>query len=290
MQEFKTYHPIVNLIYFVFTIGFSCAFLHPACLLISLFCAFSSFILLKGAKALKKSLVYLLPVIIITALLNPLFNHRGVTIICFFPNGNPLTLESLLYGLSASIMLVSVIFWFACFSEVFTSDKFIYLFGKIIPSLSLVLSMTLRFVPLFSSQLKAVTNAQKCLGNDIARGNLIKRIKCGLSILSITITWAFEKSIDTADSMKSRGYGINKRTAFSNFVFRKRDIASLSGIIILALYVLIDSFTDAVSFQYFPYFKGSVFSLYSLSVYTAYFALLIYPVILEVCEVRKWKS
>lgn len=290
MQEFKTYHPIVNLIYFVFVIGFSCFFMHPVCLLISLFSAFLCFLMLKGKSALRASLKYLLPLIIVTALLNPLFNHRGVTVICFFPGGNPLTLESVLYGLSAAVMLVLVILWFSCFSEIFTSDKFIYLFGKVIPSLSLVLSMTLRFVPLFLSRLKAVANAQKCIGRDISGGNIINRIKSGLSILSITVSWAFENSIDTADSMKSRGFGLTKRTSFSIFSFGKKDKTALLGISLLGIYVLVGSLTGAVKFQYFPYVKGSVLSLYQLSVFVAYFVLLIYPVVLEFCEVRKWKS
>lgn len=286
MQEFKSYHPIVNLIYFVFSIGFSCTFLHPVCLIISLFCI----VLLKGKELFKKGFLYLIPLMLFTALLNPLFNHRGVTVICFLPSGNPLTAESIIYGLSAALMLICVILWFSYFTEIFTSDKFLYLFGKIIPSLSMVLSMTLRFVPLFLSRAKTVINAQKCIGNDISRGNIVKRTKTGLSVLGILITWALESSIDTADSMKSRGFGLSGRTAFSVFTFGKRDKAALFGILILGLYVLIGSFCGAVSFQYFPYIEKVTLSFHALSVFIAYFILLIYPVILKAYEVRKWKS
>jgi energy-coupling factor transport system permease protein len=31
-------------------------------------------------------------------------------------------------------MLISVITWFNCYSAVMTSDKFVYLFGRIIPA------------------------------------------------------------------------------------------------------------------------------------------------------------
>ena len=40
MNEFKTYHPIVNFTYFAFVIVFSCFFMHPACLVISLVSGF----------------------------------------------------------------------------------------------------------------------------------------------------------------------------------------------------------------------------------------------------------
>lgn len=61
-------------------------------------------------------------------------------------------------------MMVTVITWFSCCNVVMTSDKFVYLFGKLIPALSLILSMTLRFVPRFTAQIKVVTQAQRCVG------------------------------------------------------------------------------------------------------------------------------
>jgi energy-coupling factor transport system permease protein len=49
------------------------------------------------------------------------------------PLRNPLTLESIFYGLAAAVMLAAVVLWFGCYNEVMTSDKFIYLFGRVIP-------------------------------------------------------------------------------------------------------------------------------------------------------------
>jgi len=187
MKEFKTYHPFVNLIYFVFTIGFSMFFMHPLCLIISLLCGFVYSVMLKGRKAIKTNLIYMLPMLITMAVINPFFNHEGVTILGYFPSGNPLTLESVVYGFAAAIMLVSVICWFSCYNEIMTSDKFIYLFGRIIPSMSLVISMVFRFVPKFATQLKVVGNAQKCMGRDVSDGSIIKRIRAGLNILSIMV-------------------------------------------------------------------------------------------------------
>ncbi len=283
MSSFKSYHPLVNFIYFIFAIGFSCAFMHPVCLFISLFCA----LVLRGKS--EKELLYFIPLVIITAMLNPLFNHQGVTTLFFLPDGNAVTKEAVIYGISAAVMLICVIFWFMHLGEVFTSDKFIYLFGKIIPSLSLIISMTLRFVPLFFSRLKAVENAQRCIGKDVSSGSMKNRIKNGLSVLSITVTWAFESAIDTADSMKARGYGISKRTSFSIFTFEKKDLLSLFIILFLGIYVLTGSIKGTVSFQYFPYISAGSFSVYSLSVFLAYFMLLIFPAVIRLCEVRKWK-
>jgi len=205
MSAFAGYHPIIGFLYFTFVILFSMFFMHPVCLLISLLCSFLYSVKLNGKKALVFNLFYLLPMLVIAALMNPAFNHEGVTILAYLSNGNPVTLESIAYGIGAATMLVTVICWFSCYNVVMTSDKFIYLFGRIIPSLSLILSMVLRFVPKFKSQIKTISNAQKCVGRDVSNGSVLKRAKNGLTILSIMITWAMENAIETADSMKSRG-------------------------------------------------------------------------------------
>ena len=290
MNEFKTYHPIVNFIYFVFVIGFSCIFMHPVCLVISLLSGFTYSIMLKGNKAVKTNLIYMIPILLFAALINPAFNHEGITIIRYLPNGNPLTLESIAYGLAAATMIVSVICWFSCYTEVMTSDKFIYLFGRIIPSLSLILSMTLRFVPRFSAQLKTVANAQRCMGRDVSNGSMLERAKHGLSILSIMTTWALENAIETADSMKSRGYGHPGRTAFSIFTFDKRDKKALLCIMVFGIYTFVGNLMGGMYFRYFPSMKANYFGVFGLSVFIAYLTLCICPIIIEIWEVRKWKA
>ncbi len=290
MNEFKTYHPIVNFTYFVFVIGFSMFFMHPVCLGISLASGFTYSVMLKGRKALKTNLIYMLPMLIMMALINPAFNHEGMTIIKYLPSGNPLTLESIIYGLAAATMIVSVICWFSCYNEIMTSDKFIYLFGKIIPAMSLIISMTLRFVPKFATQLKVVANAQRCLGRDVSNGSIIQRAKHGLGILSIMITWSLENAIETADSMKSRGYGHPGRTAFSIFNFDKRDVKTLLCIVVLGVYTLVGNLMGGMYVSYFPSIKSAEISLFGVSVFVSYILLCIWPVIIEIREARKWKA
>ena len=290
MSEFKTYHPIVNFTYFVFVIGFSCFFMHPVCMFISLVSGFTYSVMLKGKKAIKTNLIYMIPMLLAVALINPAFNHEGFTIIAYLPSGNPLTLESIIYGICAATMIVSVICHFSCYNEIMTSDKFIYLFGKIIPAMSLIISMTLRFVPKFSAQLKVVTNAQRCMGRDVSSGSIIKRAKNGLNILSIMTTWVLENAIETADSMKSRGYGVPGRTAFSIFTFDKRDKKALICILVLGIYTLAGSLTGAINFRFFPSMKTAEVSVFGISVFIAYLLLCVSPIIIEIWEVRKWKA
>ena len=290
MNAFAGYHPAVNFAYFTFVIVCSMFFTHPVCLGISALCGFLYAVKLNGKRALTFQLLYMLPTFLISALINPAFNHEGVTILTYLPSGNPLTLESIAYGLAAAAMLVSVIVWFSCYNAVMTGDKFIYLFGKVIPALSLVLSMALRFVPKFKAQLKVVSDARRCVGHDVSSGSVLKRVKNGLAILSTLTTWALENAIETADSMKSRGYGLPGRTAFSIFVFDKRDRAALAWILATGLYTAAGSFSGAISFRCFPSVKGAALTPYGVSVFASFFGLCIMPVILEVWEDRQWKA
>lgn len=289
-SEFARYHPTINFFYFTLVFLFSVVFMHPISLTISLVCAFSYSVILRGRKAIRFNLLYLLPMMLMAALINPAFNHEGATILVYLESGNPLTLESIAYGIAASVMLASVVCWFSCYNVIMTSDKFIYLFGRVIPALSLVLSMALRFVPKFKSQIKIVSSAQKCVGRDVSNGSIIQRIKHGIKILSIMITWVLENAIETADSMKTRGYGLSGRTAFSIYRFDKRDKNALLIIGGTGLYVLIGTILGGMYFRYFPSMKSVPLTPYSMSIFIVYFIFCISPLVIEIWEDRKWKQ
>lgn len=288
-DAFSQMHPIVNLVFFVFVIGLSMFMLNPICLVISLFCAFFNAVYLNGKKSVKLSLLYLLPTTILISVINPVFNHDGVTIITYFPWNNPLTFESIIYGIATAALLSSVVLWFSCFNKVMTSEKFIYIFGRIIPSLSLILSMTLRFVPRFIAQFNTVRNAQKCIGRDISNGSVLRRLKNAIKITSIMISWALESAIETADSMKCRGYGLKGRTAFSLYHFNKRDAAVLTVIAIIGTLAVVMSVSGIAKFRYFPSIKGNVLNITSLIYYILYASLMMIPLLINVGEGAKWK-
>lgn len=287
-DAFAECHPAVNFLYFVLVIGCSMLVMHPIFLLLSLIGGMAYYVYLKGRKAWKTALWLMLPALFLTALINPLFSHEGVTLLTYLPSGNPLTLESILYGLGAGAMLVCVINWFSCYQEIMTSDKFIYLFGRMIPALSLVLSMVFRFVPKFRCQIEKVSDAQKCIGQDVTHGNLIQRSRHGLKILSIMTTWALENSVETADSMRSRGYGLRGRVNFSIYRFDRRD-KLLCGILLLAgLIVLGGIATKTVRFLYYPALTINPTTVGAVLVYVCYGLLCLLPLLLNVIEDITW--
>lgn len=286
---FSKYHPLVNFTYFVFVIGFSMFFLHPIYMSISISGGFIYLIILNGKKGFKFNVFFMLPMLLIVGCINPLFNHEGETILFYLKNGNPFTLESVVYGLVSGVMLVTIIIWFSCYNKIMTSDKFIYLFGKIIPSLSLILSMVLRFVPEYKAKIITISNAQKCIGKDVSNGNIIQKAKNGIKILSIMITWSLENGIETADSMKARGYGLKGRTSFSNYKMNSRDKINLVLIIILAIFILFCATFDITTVRYFPTIRFTGFGMLNILSYITYFILFFMPVIITIKEEIRWK-
>jgi energy-coupling factor transport system permease protein len=264
--------------------------MHPGCQIISLICALSYNLYLKGKKALKFNFVFLLPLFLVYAVINPAFSHEGATILAYLPSGNPLTLESIAYGISSSLMICTVIIWFSSYNVIMTADKFVYLFGRVIPAMSLILSMTLRLIPKFKAQIKVVSDAQKCVGRDVSNGGLIQRAKNGVTIISIMVSWALENAIETADSMKSRGYGLPGRTAFSIYRFDNRDRMALFAILACSSYILLGAALDGMKWRYYPTMKGADLNAYTLSLYACYFILCITPLYLNVREDRKWNA
>ncbi len=289
-DTFSSLHPVVNLLYFVLVLVFTMCLMDPASLLISLCCAVAYSICLRGRRAVRSSLLFVLPMMGMAALVNPAFSHEGATILTYLPTGNPLTLESIVYGIASAVMLAAVIVWFSCYTAVMTSDKFVYLFGRIIPALSLVLSMTLRFVPKFKAQLGVVMDAQRCVGRDVDQGSVLQRVKNGVTVFSILVTWALENAIETADSMRSRGYGLPGRTAFSIYRFDERDKAVLAWLAFCGAYVACGWAAGGLYWRYYPTIKGAALVPLTVSFRLAYLALCLTPAIVDLWAERAWRE
>lgn len=284
-MEFGNFHPIVSLAFFVITIGFSMIFMHPLTLVVSLVGAVVFFVRLSGRRGVGLLVKLALPAGLITALINALFNHRGETVLATLPNGSPITLESLEYGLAAAAMMSAVLIWFACFSVVMTADKLMCLFGRLTPSLSLVLCMTLRFVPRFIEQFERVREARQFAGNP-EKGKLREAFEC----FSAMTLWSLEGSADSADSMKARGFGLRGRTAFAVYRFTPRDIAALIWLAACAALVITAAARGCFRWEFFPSVGNFPENPLCYAACGVYFAAALTPIWVDILEGFRWKS
>jgi energy-coupling factor transport system permease protein len=254
-------------------------FLHPVLLAVSLAGGFACFTRLNRGKAARYLLRFLVPVILAMSIVNPFLNHAGKTILLYV-NDNPFTLEACLYGIAAAAMFAGVLTWFSCFNAVMTPDKIIYLFGKPLPSLSLVFSMIMRFVPRFREQAKAIREAQRGIGGAEQNG-FTARLKSGIKVFSILTTWALENGIITADSMKARGYGLSGRTSFRIYSVTKRDKSILIILFVLISTLLFGFLKGETGIRYFPSIEVKPLTGFSILIYLSYFLLCIFPILVN---------
>ncbi|MDR3363874.1 MAG: energy-coupling factor transporter transmembrane protein EcfT [Clostridiales Family XIII bacterium] len=286
---FAGYHPLVNYLWFGYAILVPIFFTQPVYLAVSFASALAYSLYLGGRKALKFDLGFVLPLMVIAALFNPAFNHKGITILFYF-HYNPITLESILYGICTAAMIGGVILFFTCYNALMTSDKFIYLFGRLVPAMSLIISMALRFIPRYTAQAKRIASARRGIGFDVSSGGFFTRLRNGGEVLSVMVTWALENGIETGDSMLSRGYGLPGRTAYSNYRFDARDRILLAVLAVLMAVSLACCITGAISVMYYPMFIMERVRPFAGIAYVCHGAVCLSPFALELREDAQWRS
>lgn len=284
MGKFDKYNPIVIFIYFLLVTSITIFCFNPIIILISLLGAIIYFNLI--CKNSRLQLMYFL-LFIVLALVNPIFSHNGSTILLII-NDTPITLESLIYGIFTSLMIITILYWFHSFNEIMTSDKLLYLFNKLSPKFSLVLSMAFRYVPLFSKQSNNIKQSQITLGL-YKDGNIISRFRGSLRVFSVMITWALENGITTADSMTARGYGIGKRTSYSIFKMKLKDIVMLVTISILGVLIIINIINNELTFNFYPNIEFCETTIFGIIGYISYAIIVLIPSTIEIKEKIKWK-
>ncbi len=287
MNRFSTLHPTVAALYFLSVLLITMFAAHPLLSGLALLGGILFFLKIQPhIHPLKEFGGYLLLFLLI-AVTNPLFSHNGVTPL-FFLNGNPITLEAVLYGVELAVMLIAVVYWFRCFQQIMTTDKLLFLFGKASPKLSLLLSSAIRLIPLLKTQAAKIRQAQTAMGL-YASESWTDRLKGTARVYSALITWALENAIDTGNSMKARGYGQKGRTTYSLYCFRAADAILLAVIGLLDAVVIAVLAAGGLDFSFYPAISAPPLTFYNLSAVAAFAVLSLLPFILEGKEELQWK-
>lgn len=226
---FERCHPAVNLIYFAAVLVGMITFQHPVFLVISFLCAYAYSVKRNGWKAVVFNLC-LLPFVVAFALYYSSYTHFGMTVLRQNFVGNNMTQESLVYGAVLGVTGAGVCIWFSCVFSVFTTDKVVYLFGKVSPRLSLFMAILLRMIPRIKKEAKRINMAQQGIGRGANQGNLWQRFRNSLRIFSMLITWTIDSLTIASESMCSRGSSLRRRKAFSIYRFDNRDRLFVIGL------------------------------------------------------------
>lgn len=278
-MRFDSYHPAINLIYFAAVIAMTIAFTQPVFLLIGYVCAFIYSVKLKGLRALIFDLA-LIPIIALWAMFYAYYNHFGITELFLNVIGNTITLESLVYGIVIGIRAAGAAMWMSCVHEIMTTDKTAYLLGRVCPKLSLYFCMILRMIPRVKGQYQKMKLARSCIG--CGRRSVLSRMGEFFKKLSAVLTWLFDALGQTADSMKSRGYTLKGRTAFSIYRFDNRDRSFVISLFFCIIAVLMGAMLSQTSALYSPEIVINRITPLSYAFYIAYAVMCLMPMGLQI--------
>lgn len=223
----------------------------------------------------------LIPCIVAFALYYSGYHHFGKTVLRQNFIGNNMTVEALVYGIVLGVSLSGVVIWMSCVYSVFSSDKVVYLFGKASPRLSLFLAILLRMVPRIKGEAKRIHTARRGLGKGIDQGSLWQRLKNGICIFSMLISWTIGSLATMSDSMRSRGSMLRGRTAFSIYRFDHRDrayVVVLFACLTLTIMAILLGLTDMV---YDPLIVWNPIKACNILFYAGYAILCLMPLMLE---------
>lgn len=288
-MEFSRYHPAINFLYFAAVLAGTILFRQPVYLALSYVCAFLFLLKLRGLRALIPGLG-LLPFALLFALWYGSYHHFGIKVLGINFIGNQVTLESFLCGGTWSMVCVASVLWLGCIHDVFTTDKIVYLLGRVSPHLSLYLSILLRMVPRLNAQRKRIELAQRGIGRGKGQGNIFQRMHNTLRRGSILLTWLTEGIVTTSDSMRCRGCSLRGRTAYSLYRFDGRDRAFVIGLCALMSVLLMAVLLDQTMIRFKPQVVMMPITPMSFLFYTAWAALCLLPPALEIIGAYRFRQ
>lgn len=286
---FEHYHPAINLIYFVSVIWASISFQQPVFLAVSYVCAFAYSVKRNGWRAVAFN-VCLIPLAAVFALYYSGYHHFGVTILRQNFIGNNMTLESLVYGFNLGITAATVAMWMSCVFSIFTTDKVVYLFGRVSPRLSLYLAIILRTIPRLKAQAKKISTARSAVGRGIHQGNILRRMISGIRIFSMLVTWLLESMATTSDSMRSRGHGLKGRSAFSIYRFDNRDRSVVIAIFACLTVVLMAVMLGQTEMTFDPRIVMNPITPVSGVFYADFAVLCLLPMVMELWSEHRFRK
>ncbi len=199
--------------------------------LCALFVVFSTIIAKIPFFKMLKSIKAILFFVILSALLQTLFNKQGTPL---WENGF-ITDQGLIAGAFIALRIILIVTGFSILtfttSPVEIADGLEYLliplklFKLRTQDFALIVSIALRFIPTLMEETDRIIKAQQARGADF-EGGLFKRAKALIPILLPLIISSFRRADELADAMDTRCYSNGKRTKYKKFTLSWGDLFS----------------------------------------------------------------
>ena len=131
--------------------------------------------------------------------------------------------------------------------------------------------------------------ALRAVGRGAGEDSRLRRVQNGAAVFAAMTTRSLEGSIDTAEAMRARGYGLPHRTAFSIFRLRAADTVLLCAVLVLSACLVGFSAGVALHVSFYPVFAVAHGAAAWIA-YAAYALLCALPLFFGLSEVKTWRS
>ena len=220
---------------------------------LGVFTIFSILVLIFSTVPVKlylKNLKVIIPIIIFTGLLNLFYTKTGAKIDVFslfsiYTDGIE---KSIFMSLRIIILILlsSVLTYTTTPNDItdalerlFSSLKFVGL-GNAVHTISMMMTIAIRFIPTLIEETDKIMNAQKARGAVLESGGLIKKIKALIPILIPLLISSIRKAYDLAEAMECRCYnGGVGRKRMKQFTFSFRDWSALFIFLLLTVSIIL---------------------------------------------------
>lgn len=196
-----------------------------------------------------KSLKPIIPIILITAVLNIFYIKKGTTLVSFWiitiTNSGLYTAFFMAVRIVCLIMASSLLTYTTV--PTLLTDAIERLLSPLkvfhisVHTLAMMMTLALRFIPTLIEEIERITNAQKARGADFENGKFLDRVRAMIPVLIPLFVSAFRRAYELSFAMTCRCYhGGDGRTRMKQMKFSAADfialgifLAALAGVIVL---------------------------------------------------------
>ncbi|MPM81477.1 Energy-coupling factor transporter transmembrane protein EcfT [bioreactor metagenome] len=199
-------------------------------------------------KTILKSLKPIIPLIILTALLNIFYSDGGQSVIQFWKIN--ITDKALYTALFIAVRITCLIICSSLLTYTTTPtmltdgiekllsplDLILKPFHMQVHTLAMMMTLALRFIPTLIEEIDKIMNAQKARGADLESGSFIDRIKALVPIIIPLFISSFRRAYELAFAMDCRCYtGGKGRTRMKQMKFGFPDVIVAVAFIIMCV-------------------------------------------------------
>jgi energy-coupling factor transport system permease protein len=287
-NRFERFHPLVSFLFYAGSLAQIILMLHPVFLIIGFLIIVAINYAHDRLKGIRSWLFLFISMALLIIIMNPLFNERGRNVL-FELGQHRVTLEAVTYGGINAFSILGIIALFVSYNVIMKPNKLLFLFSKFMPQFAILLMLTLRFIPLMKRRLEEIAVIQLSKGISVSTGGWKTRVQTGMLYIQTLLTYSLEEAIQTADSMKARGYGQGQRSTYDFFRFRRSDALATFYLLIIFAGALFGRFSGFGYLTIYPRMETWQLSLMDAITLIFYTLFLCFPLFVEVGAMVRWR-